>query len=214
MIETSTGPSTAAAESGRICAVAARAQRDLWKWTKRYGGVFGGGPFDLALLNSVCLGSAFSAPWLTSAELGVTNRATLWALAAASQGDVRGCVAVADGAAPIDDDDLTRSLADIRDELSRAPAFPALRPVWRDELRLFLDETAGRGRDVSDLALGGFCLVSHWISTAERTPPESAVRSAIRSPSDASEALAGHPRMLHYLESQADFHRGFSRSER
>jgi hypothetical protein len=195
--------STAAAGSGRICAVAARAQRDAWKWTRRYGGMFGGEPFDSALLNSVCLASAFSAPWLTSAELRVTNRAALWSLAVASRSDVRTarCPAVADGAPG--DDDLTRSLADIRDELAPMPAFPALRHVWREELPRLMEERA------SD----GFCLVSHWISTADRAPSESvipAIRDAVREARATDGLRAEHPRLVRYLESRAEFWAAFS----
>jgi hypothetical protein len=190
VIETSIDDSsTAAAGSGRICAVAARAQRDAWKWMRRYGHVFTGEPFDSALLNSVCLAGAFSAPWLTGAELRVTNRAALWALAA-SRGGVRpgDCLAVADGAPG--HDDLTCSLADIRDELAPRLAYPALRHVWREELLRLLD-----GRTSGDPLTSGFCLVSHWISTAE---------TAIR------EAWAEHPRLVRYLESQAEFWADFS----
>jgi hypothetical protein len=199
VIETSINDSSsAAAGSGRICAVAARAQRDAWKWTRRYGDVFAGEPFDSALLNSVCLAGAFSAPWLTGAELRVTNRAALWALAVASRSDVRtaGCLAVADGAPG--DDDLTRSLADIRDELAPMPAFAALRHVWREELLRLLEERVLGDPD-------GFCVVSHWISTADRAPSEGAI-AAIRQ----ARATGEHPRLGRYLESQAEFWAGFS----
>lgn len=225
VIETSIDdPSTAAAGSGRICAVAARAQRDAWKWTRRYGGAFAAEPFDSALLNSVCLAGAFSAPWLTGADLRVTNRAALWALAAATRGDVRtgDCLAVADGAPG--GDDLTRSLADIRDELAPMPAFAALRPVWREELRLLLDEPAletvgfppntllGGALDVG----GGFRFVTHWISTADRAPSAGAIpaiRQAARTARAADGSRAEQPRPIRYLESQAEFWNGFSRGE-
>lgn len=187
MIDTSIhDSSTAAAGSGRTCAVAARAQRDAWKWTRRYGGVFAGEPFDSALLNSVCLAGAFSAPWLTAAQLRGTNRAALWALAA-SRGDVRpgGCLAVADGASG--HDDLTRSLADIREELARMPVYAALRPLWRQELLRLLE-----GRALGDPLVSGFCLVSYRISTA-RTP---------------SESSAEGPGLVRYREFWADFSGG------
>ncbi|MBC6458311.1 terpene synthase family protein [Actinomadura sp. HBU206391] len=139
-----------AAESGRICAVAGEAQREMRKWAAEYGGAFSAEPFDPTLFNTICLCTAFSAPWLTSAELRMANRLGLWSFGidwvidyvATSRAEieniVRCCLAVADGAEPAPDDDLMRFLADIRDELASCTAFPALRHVWREEFQRFL----------------------------------------------------------------------------
>jgi hypothetical protein len=192
----------AADEIGRICAVAAHAQRDVQKWAASHGDLFSAKPFDAALYTSVCLCTAFSAPWLGGAELRATNRAALWGFGvdwlidyvAKSRSDVQRmierCLAVADGAPP--DDDLTRALADIRDDLMATVAFPELRPVWRDELRLFLhgmarewDWNAARADhpptfdeylDNADNLGFSFAFAAHWISTCEEAPSENAIR--------------------------------------
>ena len=115
-----------AAEIGRVCAVAGRAQREVREWAARYDRLFGAKPFDPTLFNTVCLCTAFSAPWLGSAALRMTNRVAVWSFGAdwlidyvaTSRAEVRDlvarCLAVADGAPPADDDDLTRAWAGIR----------------------------------------------------------------------------------------------------
>ncbi|MEV5751196.1 terpene synthase family protein [Actinoallomurus sp. NPDC052308] len=190
-----------AVESGRVCAVAGRAQREAREWTARYEGLFGAEPFDATLVNTVCLRTAFSAPWLGAAELRMTNRVAVWSSgvdrlighAATPRSEVRNvverCLAVADGAPAPDGDDLARALADIRDDLASSPAFPALRDVWREELRRFLtamtlerDGNAARAdgsapafadhlENADDLGFS-FAFVSHWAATAEAPPVE------------------------------------------
>lgn len=146
-----------AADSGRICAIAGRAQRDMRAWADEYPRLYGAKAFDPALFSTLALAAAFSGPWFESDQLRMANRACLWCFgldwlidyAASSRGEVcdlvRRCLAVADGADPsagrASDDaagELLRFLAAIRDELSTAPRFPALRHVWRDELERML----------------------------------------------------------------------------
>ncbi|MEV0402163.1 terpene synthase family protein [Actinoallomurus sp. NPDC050550] len=189
-----------AAESGRVCAVASRAQCEVREWSARYDGLFGAKPFDLNLFNMVCFCTAFSAPWLGSAALRMTNRVAVWSFGAdwlidyvaTSQGEVSDlvarCLAVADGAPP-DADDLTRGLADIRNGLASSAAFPALREVWREELRRFLDAMAREWDWNAARADGSACppsfeeylgntdnlgfsfaFVSHWIATSPPPP--------------------------------------------
>src|SRR5690242_8666788 len=105
-----------ATESGRVCAVAGRAQREVREWAARYDGLFGAGPFDPTLFNTVCLRTAFSAPWLGSTALRVTNRVAVWSFGAGrlidhvatSRADVQDlvarCLAVAGGAPPAQND--------------------------------------------------------------------------------------------------------------
>ncbi|WP_184548104.1 terpene synthase family protein [Streptosporangium becharense] len=140
-----------AAECGAICAGAGRAQRDMREWAETYPGLFSARPFDAALYSTLSLAMAFSGPWFTAGQLRMANKTSLWAFgldwlvdyAATSRqevGDIaRRCLEVAAGGPPSPGDDLTRMLADIRDELSCSPAFPELGPVWRDELRRMLD---------------------------------------------------------------------------
>jgi hypothetical protein len=189
----------AAADSGRICATAGQAQRDVQEWAARYGSLFSAKPFDSTLFNTVCLCTAFSAPWLAGAELRTTNRAAIWGFGvdwlidykATSQSEVhdivRRCIAVAEGDSPIAGDDLARALADIRDDLSAAPAYSELGFIWRDELQRFLEGMAREWDWVKAHADGGklpsigeylgnadnlgfsFAFASHWIGTGR--PP-------------------------------------------
>lgn len=190
-----------ASECGRVCAVAGRAQREVREWAARYPGLFGAKPFDPALFNTVCLCTAFSAPWLDADELRLTNQVAVWTFGldwridyvAASRDEVRNvvdrCLTTADGARPPDDDDLTRCLADLREELASSAAFPALGRLWQDELRRFLlamarewDWNAERERTgrlpTFDDYLGNtdnlgfsFAFVSHWIATDVEPAP-------------------------------------------
>ncbi|RCG28372.1 hypothetical protein DQ384_23805 [Sphaerisporangium album] len=140
-----------ATESGLICAVAGRSQREMREWLDAYPGLFSAKPFDDALTSTLSLAMAFSGPWFTAGQLSMANKATLWAFGldwqvdyvAASAPEVddiaRRCLAAADGADPAPGDDLARFLADVRRDLSAAPAFPVLGPVWREELRALLE---------------------------------------------------------------------------
>jgi len=136
-----------ATEVGRICGVAARAQRDLLRQTRRYPELFDRPGFDTSLLATVTLANAFSAPWHDAEELRPLNRTTLWAFALDWQVDVattdraelvelnHRCLAVADGGTPADGDELGEFLASVRDDLSNQASFAQLRTVWREELR-------------------------------------------------------------------------------
>ncbi|GAA2716836.1 terpene synthase family protein [Micromonospora olivasterospora] len=138
---------SAAAEQGRICALAAKGQRDLQRQAARYPDLFAGRPFDGALFSNIALAIAFGAPWCTAEQLRLTNRAVLWGFAldwqidylAKSREDVDrvvgGTLAVADGATPDADDPLGRLLAELRDELATLPAFAGLRDAWRAAVR-------------------------------------------------------------------------------
>jgi hypothetical protein len=137
----------AAAEEGRICALAARGQRDLQRQAARYPDLFAGRPFDGALFSTIALAIAFGAPWCTAEQLRLTNRAVLWGFAldwqldhlATSRQDVdrvvAGALAVAEGATPDADDPLGRLLAELRDELATVPAFAELGATWRAAVR-------------------------------------------------------------------------------
>ncbi|MCM0677038.1 terpene synthase family protein [Micromonospora phytophila] len=145
---------TLAAEQGRICALAAKGQRDLAELAAAYPELFPPRPFDPALFANVAMAIAFGAPWCDVAQLRITNRAVLWGFAvdwlvdheAKSRDDIdrltAACLAVADGADPADDDPLGRFLAELRDELAAVPAYAAHGGVWRDELRRVLDAMA------------------------------------------------------------------------
>ncbi|MFG1874106.1 terpene synthase family protein [Sphaerisporangium sp. NPDC049003] len=140
-----------ATDSGTICAVAGRSQRDMQGWLAAYPELFPARPFDAALSSTLSMAMAFSGPWFTAEQLRMANKVCLWAFAldwlvdyvATSTEEVeaiaRRCLAVAGGAEPVPGDELTRFLADIRAELAAAPAFAVLGPVWRDELQRMLD---------------------------------------------------------------------------
>ncbi|WBB67438.1 terpene synthase family protein [Micromonospora sp. WMMD812] len=144
----------AAAEQGRICALAAKGQRDLQQCAAAYPDLFPARPFDPALFGNVAMAIAFGAPWCDEDQLRVTNRAVLWGFAVDWQVDyvakssdeidrlAARCLAVADGGVPEPDDSLGRFLAELRDELATAPAFAAHRAVWRGELGKVLDAMA------------------------------------------------------------------------
>ncbi|MGP4024552.1 terpene synthase family protein [Actinomadura sp. 3N407] len=204
----------AATPSGAICAVAGQAARETQQWAEQYGRLFSAKPFDPTLYNTVCLCTAFSAPWAKSADLRMTNRTAIWGFGvdwlidyvATSRAEVEdivtGCLAVADGEPPADDD-LMLSLADIRDGLSSSPAFPMLLPVWRDQLARFLHAMArewdwradGDGKDNrptladyldnSDNFGFSFAFISHWIFTSP--PPSDADIAAIQTASWAAQ---------------------------
>jgi hypothetical protein len=144
----------AAAEYGRVCAVAAEGQRDLRRCAATYAELFPADPFDPALFNAVALANACGSPTLAASRLRFANRSALWVFAvdwaidyrAASREEVRDivrrCLAVAGGAEPAPADGLARFLGDIRDSLVALPAFDTLSPFWREELRRMLDAMA------------------------------------------------------------------------
>ncbi|MEU7802598.1 terpene synthase family protein [Micromonospora arborensis] len=155
---TPSGGFEAAAEQGRICALAARGQRDLQQRVVVYPNLFPNPPVDGAMLSALALSTAFIAPWCTTQQLRIANRASLWVTAEDWQIDsvatsidavtstVSTCLAVADGATPADGDELGQFLAEIRDELATAPTFAAVQPLWRDEVRRMLTADAREWR--------------------------------------------------------------------
>lgn len=179
----------AAAEQGRICALAARGQRELQRCAADHPDLFPPAPFDATLFSSVASAMAFSAPWCTVEELALTGRAVLWGFAldwqvdhlARSRSEIdrisATCLAVADGAATRDP--LGRFLAELRDDLAATPAFDGLRGLWREEIVRTLDAMAREWewKTAADLpALGDYLAnadnlaatvvnVAHWIHT-------------------------------------------------
>ncbi|SCG64528.1 terpene synthase family protein [Micromonospora inositola] len=161
------GELAAAADQGRICALAAKGQRDLGKQAGRYPAIFGAEPFDSALYGSIAMAIAFGAPWCTAEQLRITNRAVLWGFAAdwhldvlaTSRQDVErvidGCLAAADGRQVAADDFLGQLLAELRDDLATVPAFTELRGVWRREVELALTAMAREWEWRADRAESG-----------------------------------------------------------
>ncbi|MFC7548632.1 terpene synthase family protein [Plantactinospora sp. GCM10030261] len=140
-----------ALERGRICALAVRGQRELAAYAATLPGLFPTGPFDPALFGAVAQAIAFGDPDCPPDRLRFANRCVLWGFAvdwqvdyvAATRNEIDALrarsLAVADGAEPEPGDDLSRLLADLRDELAAVPTFPAARASWRAELRKVLD---------------------------------------------------------------------------
>lgn len=191
-----------AVESGRVSAVAGQAQRDLQECAARYPSLFPANPFDPALFSTVTLANAFCGPWFDAGHLRTANRATLWAFALDWQVDylartrdevagiVRRCLAVAGGAEPPADDPLTQLLAEILATLSAAPAWPVLRPAWRQEFQRMVEAMAREWEwqanrsagdtgalpsfeeylDNADNICFSFVFLSHWVSTSGPPP--------------------------------------------
>lgn len=186
--------------TGRICAGAGDAQRDLQECAAAHAGLFSGKPFDPALFSTVCLANAFCAPWLSADRLRMANRAALWVFGldwlidyiATSESEVtavvRRCAEVADGAPPVTDDALTQFLAELLADLTVAPAWPALSAVWREEFQKMLDAMAREWvwqaarvsggelptfadyLDNADNICFSFIFVSHWIVNSGPPP--------------------------------------------
>ncbi|MEU5720821.1 terpene synthase family protein [Micromonospora sp. NPDC047738] len=138
------------AEHGRICALAVRLERDLHEVVSRHQDLFTGRPFDPALVSSIAMSIAVTAPEYPAEQLRVTTRTLLWVFAADWQIDylartaddvravVADCLAVADGSPPPGRHPLARLLAEIGGDLAAAPAFAVTQPMWREELgRMF-----------------------------------------------------------------------------
>ncbi|MFJ2032021.1 terpene synthase family protein [Streptosporangium sp. NPDC087985] len=131
--------------------MAGQSQRDMRDWAAAYPDLFSAKPFDAALYSTLSLAMAFSGPWFTAEQLRMANKVCLWAFGldwlvdyvATSRSEVdniaRRCLEVAEGAPPVPGDDLTRLLADIRDELTVSPVFPVIGPIWREELWRMLE---------------------------------------------------------------------------
>lgn len=141
-----------AMQCGATAAVAAICQRDLRECADKYPDLFPASPFDATLFNAVALANAFGAPWLGSDQLRIASRTSLWIFAVDWQIDymadsrekidlvVRRSLEIADGDSP--DSTLTQFLADIRDDLATSPAYPAMSPLWRDQLERMLVASA------------------------------------------------------------------------
>ncbi|WP_329100673.1 terpene synthase [Micromonospora sp. NBC_01699] len=183
-----------------IGALTIAAQRDLTDRVRAYPELFAGEPFDAALVGAVAYATACNATWATPADLRVANRAALWIFALDWQVDtlavaveqvdelVAGCLAVADGAVPDPGAPLAGFLADIRDELVAAPAYPEHASLWRAELGRTLAAMAREWRWKSARAAGdesglpdvdtyldaadntglAWVNLSHWLRTGER----------------------------------------------
>jgi hypothetical protein len=209
----------AATECGATCASAGLAQRDLLRRAAAYPTLFPARPFDPAFFATIAAANAFCAPWLPADRLRVTNRMTLWVFGldrlidtVATEPDevediVHRCLTTAkDGTAV--GDALTGFLAEIRDELSGAPAFPALSAMWYDELRRMLAAMARDWRwkaarqadpDASLPTLEhyvnnsgfGFSMVyvSHWLAVAPAESIDDAPR--LRAAGHAVERVIG-----------------------
>lgn len=188
----------AAAEQGRICALALACQRDLADDIGRYPELFPPDRFGPSLLAGLSLANAFGSPWASAEQLRFVTRVSVWVFAADWQVDglaktrnelddiVLACLKVADGEEGNSAAPLARYLAEIRAELAAAPAFDSVLPVWRDRLRRFLlgmvrewewrtavaDGGNPPGLDEylrnSDSTAASFVNVSHWIFTDDR----------------------------------------------
>lgn len=182
-----------ASEQGRICALAARGQRDLRRCVRAYPGLFPNPPVDDTMLSALALSTAFIAPWCSAEQLRVANRASLWVTAEDWQIDrvatsdeavraiVSACRAVVDGAAPDVDCALGQLLAEIRDEIATGAGFTEWRPLWREEAHRMLtaDTREWEWRqsaqppsfaeylDNADNYGASFVNVSHWIVTGD-----------------------------------------------
>ncbi|KAA9374443.1 terpene synthase [Microbispora cellulosiformans] len=195
-----------AADLGRTCALAVRCQRDLQDCAGRYGDLFPARPFDSAFFAALSMVTAFGSPWASPEELRACGRASLWIFAvdrlvdqvagstAEAEALVARCLAAAgddtardpagDGtraAAAGDAPPVARFLTDLRDELTAAPAFTALRPVWLDRLERTLRAMIREWRwkeagapvpldvylDGADGCGSSFVNVSHWIRTGD-----------------------------------------------
>jgi hypothetical protein len=186
-----------ASEHGRICALAARCQRDLQEFAAAYPTLFPGNPFDATLFAAASMANAFGSPDSTADRLRIANRTTLWIFAVDWQIDyiadsrekidtiVGQCLKVADGASP--GSPLTQCLADVCEEVAASLAYPTLGHLWRDQLKRLLVASAREWDWKSARAIGavavlptfdqylgnadniGSSLVNlgHWISVAD-----------------------------------------------
>ncbi|MGN9775809.1 terpene synthase family protein [Micromonospora sp. H33] len=136
-------------EHGRISALAAHGHRDLLDRAAAYPGLFSARAFEPALYANIALIMAFTSPWCSPADLRVASRAVLWAFALdwqidhAAQGreEIEDAAAryltVAAGGPAEPDDDMSRLLSEIRDDLAGGPGRELL-PLWRTALERVL----------------------------------------------------------------------------
>ncbi|SCL71519.1 terpene synthase family protein [Micromonospora chersina] len=192
------GDQLAVVEQARICALAVAVERDLHTVVADHRDLFAGRPFDPALVSGIAMSVAFTAPEYTAEQLRVTARTVLWVFAADWQidylartaDDVRevtaACLAAADAGPSSARHPLARLLGGIRDELSAAPAFAVVEPVWRDEVgRMFAamsrewrwKTTRGTGPtgptlddylDIADNTAAVLVSVTHWAAVGDQ----------------------------------------------
>ena len=146
-------------EQARVCAKTVSLERDLHEVVTRHHDLFAARPLDAALVSSIAMSVAFTAPEYAGDQLRLTARTVLWVFAADWQFDhlaqtdddvqvlVASCIAAANGN-PCDDDGhpLALLLAEIRDELVSAPAFEAMGPMWRNEIERMVTAMAQEWR--------------------------------------------------------------------
>jgi Terpene synthase family 2, C-terminal metal binding len=200
-------PAHLAQDCGRICATGIAAQRQLERCANSYPGLFPPRPYDGALFAALSQSIAFAAPWAAAEDLWAFNAMSLWLFALDLEVDTvstappraravaAGCLEVAGGAQPPEDDMLLRFLADIRGHLSGRPGYPALAGDWFEALRAGL---AGMLRECEWKAAGAppslddyldnapslnylTAFTTHWVATGAAVPQRVAeVRRAAR----------------------------------
>ena len=220
-----------AAEQGRVCALATDSLRDLQNCASEYPGLFSAKPFGPTVFSGVALANAFGSPGATADGIRVAARTALWCFAADWLVDytaesreeidaiVRGCEAVGDGAEPEEGVPLQAMLASLRDELAGREGWAALRPAWREHLRMYLLANAREwdwkaARSAGDEAAvpafeeylanadnfgSSLVNVSHWIHNGSVTEPGALERLA--------EASAEVQRVLRLLNDLATYER-------
>ncbi|GII94839.1 terpene synthase family protein [Sinosporangium siamense] len=217
-------------EVGRICATAGKIQRSLLKCTAAYPRLYEQPMFDAGLHSILASASALGAPSLDADRLMLANKAAVWLFGLdwrvdqqAGSADevtdiVRRCRRTAAGSTRAEGDDLTRFLADIRDELAASPTFELLREAWLEALDRLLSamrtewmwrtaHTQNGTRlpslpqylDNSDNTGFVFVIVSHWISTCE--PPSPALIPRVLDVADAVQ------RVIRLLNDQGTYER-------
>ena len=149
-----TAAHAAARLDGTVMAQAVRCARDLAECAASYPAVFAAKPIDETMLTAMACANAFGSPELDAGGIRMAARASLWftgldflvdhvATELAEIEEInRRCLDVADGAPPPPGDDLTRFLADIRDEAMKSPAFEALWGHWRAQFVRLLESGA------------------------------------------------------------------------
>ncbi|QIZ35970.1 terpene synthase [Saccharopolyspora sp. ASAGF58] len=149
-----------AAEAGRICALALRAQIDLHAaaTATEYAAFFPDPPIGPQVYSGIAVTNAFISPWSTSAELRLLNRAASWVFAidllidhrATEQTEVdqliAACLSAAGGTADPHEHPGARFLSALRNDLRTADAFPALEGLWLAELQRMLAAMAQEWR--------------------------------------------------------------------
>ncbi|GAA2165376.1 terpene synthase family protein [Actinomadura napierensis] len=132
---------------------ALRVEGDLRQFALRFPTLLRIPPIE-PVPSQLSLAIAFGAPGYTADQLRAAARTSLWIFAvdfqvdhlAASAGEVAGiverCEKVADGGSAAEGDALCEALACLREDLSAAPAFGDLEPVWLEELHRMLQAMA------------------------------------------------------------------------